>query len=114
MSRSYTSFTYRLERTPSPWAEISSSALGATASVVAATVVYQVITHALTPVSGLWWSLFGALAALAASRVSDAHGRTTRLLFGRVPDVDLECHPWRPGETQRLRVVNPDVRDLKS
>lgn len=114
MSRSFTTFTFRLERTPAHATEIGSSLLGATASVVAATVVYQVITHALTPVSGLWWTLFGALAAVAASRVSDAYGKTTRVLFGRVTNVDVERYPWRPGEVQRLRVANPDVRDLRS
>jgi hypothetical protein len=114
MSRPSTTFAYRLEPTPSHSAEISSTLLAATATVVAATVVYQVITHALTPVSGLWWSLFGALAAIAASRVADAFGKTTRTLFGRVPNVDVERHPWRPGEIQRLRVANPDVRDLET
>src|SRR5262245_56531052 len=114
MSRTFTSFTVRLERNPSLWTEISSSVLSATATVVAATVVYQVITHAVKPVSGLWWSLFGALAVVAAARVADTCGRTTRLLFGRVPVVDIERHPWRPGEVQRLRVASPDVRDLKA
>src|SRR5262245_62149459 len=62
MSRTYTSFTFRLDRTPSSWTEISSSLLSATATVVATTVVYQTITHAARPVSPLWWSLFGGLA----------------------------------------------------
>jgi len=114
MSRSFTTFTHRLERNPSHSAEISSGLLAATASVVAATVVYQVTTHASRPVSGLWWTLFGALAAIAASYVSDAYGKVSRMLFGRVPVVDIERYPWRPGEVQRLRVANPDVRDLKS
>jgi hypothetical protein len=114
MSRTFTSFTFRLDRTPSAWTEISSSLLSATATVVAATVVYQMITHAVRPVSPLWWSLFGGLAAVAASRVSDASGKTRRLLFGRVPVVDIERYPWRPGEVQRVRVANPDVRDLKA
>jgi hypothetical protein len=114
MSRTFTSFTFRLERTPSPWTEISSSVLSATATVVAATVVYQMITHAVRPVSPLWWSLFGALGAIAAARVSDAYGKTTRLLLGRVPVVDIERHPWQPGEVQRVRVANPDVSDLKA
>lgn len=109
-----TSFTHRLERTPSSWAEIGSSVLGATASVVAATVVYQVITHALTPVSGLWWSLFGGVGAVAAWRVSDAFGKVSRTLSGRVPMVEVENHPWHPGAVHRLRVACPDVSDLKA
>ena len=109
-----TSFTHRLERTPSSWAEIGSSVLGAAASVVAATVVYQVITHALTPVSGLWWSLFGGVGAVAVWRVSDAFGKVSRTLSGRVPMVEVEHHPWHPGAVHRLRVACPDVSDLKA
>jgi hypothetical protein len=114
MSRTYTTFNYRLERTPSHATEISTSVLAATAAVVAATVVYQMISHAVTPVSGLWWTVLGALGAIAASHVVDACGRITRFLFARVPVVEVERQPWRPGEPQRLRVGNPDVRDLVS
>jgi hypothetical protein len=114
MTRPTTTFNYRLERTPSIYTEISSSALGAIASVVASTVLYQMITHAVTPVSGLWWVLFGALVTIAAEHVSSAFGCIKRMLSGRVTVVEIESQPWHPGEVQRIRVANPDVSDLKS
>ena len=114
MSRPSTTFNHRLERNPSHYAEITSSVLGGAASVVAATVTYQVITHAQTPVSGLWWTLFGGLITIAAERASSAFGCISRMLSGRVTVVEIESQPWHPGEAQRIRVANPDVSDLKS
>ena len=41
-------------------------------------------------------------------------GRIARTVIGRVPVVEVERRPWRPGEGQRLRVASPDVSDLRS
>jgi hypothetical protein len=114
MSKTYTTFHHQLTRTPSPWAEIGSSLLSSTACVIAGGVMLSVLLHARTPPAGYWWAVFGGVVAVALLRITDTFGLVDRIMTGRMPTVEVERQPWRPGEAQRVHVANPDVSDLDS
>jgi hypothetical protein len=52
--------------------------------------------------------------AVAVIKIADTFGLIDRIMTGRMPMVEVERQPWRPGEAQRVRVSNPDVTDLES
>lgn len=63
-----------------------------------------------TPV--LIWVVLGALALFGLGMVWDVVARLARLLLGRVPSVEVDRQPLRPGDRFRLRVLEPHPESL--
>lgn len=63
-----------------------------------------------TPV--LIWGVLGLFALVGLGMVWDVVARLTRQLLGRVPIVEVDRQPLRPGDRFRLRVVEPHPESL--
>jgi hypothetical protein len=107
-------FAHRLERSPSASFELASNAVITASCVLVSAILFLAVRRAGAIPAGFWWMVFGGSAFIALDKVWDLTWSIWRLITGREPVVEVERLPWRPGEGQRIRVIDPDVVGLES
>jgi hypothetical protein len=93
---------HRLERYPSPMADARSAAIYAAVPVFMTVISW--LGDARLPLIILGVVSVGLLANVAR--------KLRRASSGRIPIVEVDAQPWKPGQAGQVRVFDPDVASL--